>query len=111
MLLDPETWDLVQHIDSVLAAVGDGEFEARINPELMQSVIEITTPVCRTPGRGRHAPAPAPPLRRRGRRAARAAGSPPPGRIPSASSSGSGSPPRTATGSSSTSCSTSPGAS
>ena len=49
MLLDPETWDLVQHIDSVLAAVRDGEFEARINPELMQSVIEITTPVCRTP--------------------------------------------------------------
>ena len=25
------------------------ELEARINPELMQSVIEITTPVCRTP--------------------------------------------------------------
>ncbi len=49
MLLDPETWDLVQHIDSVLAAVRDGEFEARINPELMQSVIEITTPVCHTP--------------------------------------------------------------
>jgi glutamate---cysteine ligase / carboxylate-amine ligase len=49
MLLDPETWDLVQHIDSVLAAVRDGEFEARINPELMQSVIEITTPVCRSP--------------------------------------------------------------
>ena len=49
MLLDPETWDLVQHIDSVLAAVRDGEFEARINPELMQSVVEITTPVCHTP--------------------------------------------------------------
>ena len=25
MLLDPETWDLVQHIDSVLAAVEHGE--------------------------------------------------------------------------------------
>src|SRR5439155_23539998 len=50
MLLDPETWDLVQHIDSVLARVTDeGEFEARINPELMQSVLEITTPVCHTP--------------------------------------------------------------
>src|SRR5437868_3757165 len=50
MLLDPETWDLVQHIDSMLSRVGDeGEFEARINPELMQSVIEITTPVCHTP--------------------------------------------------------------
>jgi len=48
MLLDPETFDLVQHIDTVLAAVVGGEFEARINPELMQSVIEITTPVCRT---------------------------------------------------------------
>ncbi|HET7138466.1 MAG TPA: carboxylate-amine ligase [Gaiellaceae bacterium] len=48
MLLDPETWDLVQHIDSVLAAVADGEHEARINAELMQSVLEVTTPVCRT---------------------------------------------------------------
>src|SRR5262249_5697293 len=36
MLLDPETWDLVQHIDSVLAAVRDGDHEARINAELMQ---------------------------------------------------------------------------
>jgi carboxylate-amine ligase len=51
MLLDPETWDLVQHIDSMLARVtDDGEFQARINPELMQSVLEITTPVCRTAG-------------------------------------------------------------
>src|SRR5207248_11680159 len=49
MLLDPETWDLVKHIDSMLARVSDdAEFEARINPELMQSVLEITTPVCRT---------------------------------------------------------------
>jgi carboxylate-amine ligase len=48
MLLDPETWDLVQHIDSVLSAVADGEHEDRINAELMQSVLEVTTPVCRT---------------------------------------------------------------
>ncbi len=48
MLLDPETWDLVQHIDSVLSAVADSEHEARINAELMQSVLEVTTPVCRT---------------------------------------------------------------
>ncbi len=49
MLLDPETWDLVQHIDSVLAAVAaDGEHEDRINAELMQSVLEVTTPVCHT---------------------------------------------------------------
>jgi glutamate---cysteine ligase / carboxylate-amine ligase len=50
MLLDPETWDLVQHIDSVLAAVADGEHESQIHAELMQSVLEVTTPVCRTAG-------------------------------------------------------------
>src|SRR3954466_8170288 len=50
MLLDPETWDLVQHIDSVLAAVADSEHEDRIHAELMQSVLEVTTPVCRTAG-------------------------------------------------------------
>jgi carboxylate-amine ligase len=51
MLLDPETWDLVQHIDSILARVVDeGEFQAHLNAELMQSVLEITTPVCRTAG-------------------------------------------------------------
>ena len=50
MLLDPETWDLVQHIDSVLAAAADGEHEDRIHAELMQSVLEVTTPVCRTAG-------------------------------------------------------------
>ena len=51
MLLDPETWDLVQHIDSVLAAVAQaGVHEDRIHAELMQSVLEVTTPVCRTAG-------------------------------------------------------------
>ncbi len=48
MLLDPETYDLVQHVDTVLAAIAGHELEARINAELMQSVIEITTPVCHT---------------------------------------------------------------
>ncbi len=48
MLLDPDTWDLVQHIDSMLAGI-DGEFAARLNPELMESVLEITTPVCSGP--------------------------------------------------------------
>ena len=48
MLLDPETLDLVQHIDSVLAAVQDGAHEGHITAELMQSVLEVTTPVCRT---------------------------------------------------------------
>src|SRR6476659_7963116 len=45
-LLDPETFDLVQHIDTMLAAVTGHELEARINAELMQSVLEIATPVC-----------------------------------------------------------------
>jgi glutamate---cysteine ligase / carboxylate-amine ligase len=48
MLLDADTFDLVQHIDTVLAAIEGHEFETRIAPELMQSVLEIATPVCRT---------------------------------------------------------------
>ncbi|MGI8421368.1 MAG: hypothetical protein ACR2MU_03770, partial [Gaiellaceae bacterium] len=50
MLLDGETFDLVQHIDTVLQAIQGHELETRINAELMQSVIEIATPVCRTAG-------------------------------------------------------------
>lgn len=46
MLLDAGTFDLVQHVDSVLAAVAGNELETRVNSELMQSVIEISTPVC-----------------------------------------------------------------
>jgi len=49
MLLDGVSFDLVQHIDTVLAAVEGHELEPRINAELMQSVLEIATPVCRTP--------------------------------------------------------------
>jgi carboxylate-amine ligase len=49
MLLDGETFDLVQHIDTVLADVSGHELEPRINAELMQSVLEVATPVCRTP--------------------------------------------------------------
>jgi carboxylate-amine ligase len=48
MLLDPETLDLVQHIDTVLATTAGHELESRVDAELMQSVIEIATPVCRT---------------------------------------------------------------
>jgi glutamate---cysteine ligase / carboxylate-amine ligase len=48
MLLDGESFDLVQHIDTVLAAVAGHELEPRINAELMQSVLEIATPVCHT---------------------------------------------------------------
>ena len=50
MLLDPETFDLVQHVDTVLTAAMDGEFDERVGPELMQSVLEISTPVCKTAG-------------------------------------------------------------
>jgi len=49
MLLDPETFDLVQHVDTVLEAISGHEFAAHVNPELMQSVLEVATPVCRTP--------------------------------------------------------------
>jgi glutamate---cysteine ligase / carboxylate-amine ligase len=48
MLLDGETLDLVQHVETVLAAAAGHELEQRVNPELMQSVLEIATPVCRT---------------------------------------------------------------
>jgi carboxylate-amine ligase len=49
MLLDSKTFDLVQHIDTFLAAVAGHELEAQMKAELMQSVLEIATPVCRTP--------------------------------------------------------------
>jgi carboxylate-amine ligase len=48
MLLNAETFDLVQHIDTVLDALTGHEHESRINAELMQSTVEIATPVCRT---------------------------------------------------------------
>jgi carboxylate-amine ligase len=48
MLLDPESFDLVQHIETVLDAVEGDELADRINAELMQSVLEIATPVCET---------------------------------------------------------------
>ncbi len=50
MLLDGETFDLVQHIDTVLQDISGHELEPRINAELMQSVLEIATPVCRNAG-------------------------------------------------------------
>jgi carboxylate-amine ligase len=49
-LLDGQSFDLVQHIDTILAAVSGHELEQQINAELMQSVLEIATPVCRTAG-------------------------------------------------------------
>ncbi len=50
MLLDADSLDLVQHIDTVLAAVVGHPLESQINAELMQSVLEIATPVCHTAG-------------------------------------------------------------
>ncbi len=54
MLLDPRTFDLVQHIETVLDAVQGDELADRINAELMQSVLEIATPVCKTAGEVMH---------------------------------------------------------
>ena len=50
MLLDPASFDLVQHIEMVLDAIQGDELASRINAELMQSVLEIATPVCQTAG-------------------------------------------------------------
>ncbi len=47
MLLGADSLDLVQHIDTVLAAVEGSDLEEALHPELMQSVLEIATPVCR----------------------------------------------------------------
>ena len=82
-----------------------------INPELMQSVLEITTPVCRTPAEVDAAAAARCARTSPRSRAARAAASPRPARTRSACSSGSASPRRTATARSSTRCSTSRAAS
>jgi len=49
MLLDSDTLDLGQHVDAVLETVKAGELGSFVGPELMQSEIEIGTPVCRTP--------------------------------------------------------------
>ncbi len=50
MLLDSQSFDLVQHVETVLAAMSGHELEPMINTELMQSVIEIATPVCHNAG-------------------------------------------------------------
>jgi carboxylate-amine ligase len=48
MLLDGQSFDLVQHIDTVLGDLLGHEHEDRVKTELMQSTVEIATPVCRT---------------------------------------------------------------
>jgi carboxylate-amine ligase len=47
MLLDGTSLDLVQHIDTFLAAAAGHEYESQMKAELMQSVLEIATPVCK----------------------------------------------------------------
>jgi carboxylate-amine ligase len=49
-LLDPTSFDLVQHVETVLDAIEGDALADRINAELMQSVLEIATPVCTTAG-------------------------------------------------------------
>ena len=111
MLLDAETFDLVQHIDTVLAAVSGHELEPRINPELMQSVLEVDDARLPHAGRRRRAAARAARLTSATSRASAACGSAPRARIRSRSSSGSASRRRTATARWSTGCSTSRAAS
>jgi carboxylate-amine ligase len=50
MLLDGDSLDLVQQAEDVLVAVEGHDLGARITTELMQSVVEIATPICRTAG-------------------------------------------------------------
>ena len=109
-MLDGDTLDLVQHIDTVLADMSGHELEQRINPELMQSVLEIATPV---PGRsrGRVATLNAEGLRRLDRVPARYEGRLRRDASVLCCSSVNGSPRATATEISSTRCSTSHGAS
>ena len=42
MLLDPETLDLAQRIETILKDV-PAEFEGQVKPELMQSFLEVAT--------------------------------------------------------------------
>ena len=46
MLLDPQTFDLVQRADHVLASERDLDLGVHLSPELFQSLLEVHTPVC-----------------------------------------------------------------
>ena len=111
MLLDGETFDLVQHIDTVLA--GDHGPRARAADQRRADAVGARDRDARLPKRGRRPAraAEAPRLRDGGRAARRASASARPARIRSASSSASGSRRATATATSSTSSSTSRAAS
>ena len=93
MLLDPETWDLVQHVDSVLAARRRrGAFEAHINPGADAVGRRDHDTGLPTAGEVERHLRTAAPVRRGDRAQRRAAASPRRARTLSASSSASGSP-------------------
>jgi carboxylate-amine ligase len=46
MLLDPITFDLAPQAERLLAAEAEGEYAARISPELFDSLVEFHTSVC-----------------------------------------------------------------
>ena len=48
MLLEPETFELVQRADTILDADRDGEFASRTSSEIFQSELEGRTPICTT---------------------------------------------------------------
>lgn len=50
MILDPQSWELVAGIEALLASAAGSPYEPHVKSELMQSVVEITTPVCATAG-------------------------------------------------------------
>ena len=67
MIVDAESMELVSAIEEMIEAV-PRETEGEVKPELMQSVLEISTDVCRNVGRGgRPARGPAPARARDGR--------------------------------------------
>jgi carboxylate-amine ligase len=48
MLLDADTLDLVQRVESILRAEEHGDFADLVAPELFESLVEFHTPVCAT---------------------------------------------------------------
>jgi carboxylate-amine ligase len=46
MLLDPETWELVQGSEQILRSEARGEFAELVTAELFESLVEFHTPVC-----------------------------------------------------------------
>src|SRR3954464_8559978 len=46
MILEPEGWELVNAIESLLEESGDGGDNGHIKPELHESVLEIATKPC-----------------------------------------------------------------